>query len=146
VEDEPVEGQQLGQRAERVRERRRVLVGVHEQERPPGLEAKRNERDALLVEVRLALRARSGAERAVEPVRPRVVRALHRLPGVLALDEERSAVAADVEERARPALVPQDEHRHLAGPGGEPVADVLDAPGMADVLPRPPEDALLFAA
>src|SRR4029450_7723401 len=88
----------------------------------------------------------SGAERAVEPIRPRVVRALNRLPAALSLDEERSAVAADVEERAWPLLVPDDEHRHLAGPGCKPVADVVDAPRMADVLPRPPEDAPLLAA
>ena len=73
--------------AERLGERRRVRVGVDEEERPPRLEPERHERQAGAVEAGLAVGARRRRGAPVEPVRPRVVRALERLPAPLARDD-----------------------------------------------------------
>ena len=91
--------QEPRQLPEVLRERRCVGVRVDEDERPPGFDLDRHEPELRSVEARLPLRARSGAERAVEAVGPRVVRALQRLALPLALADERAAVAADVQER-----------------------------------------------
>src|SRR5262245_481615 len=146
VEDQTVDRDDLRHRAEHVRERERVLVRVHEQERPPGLEAHPDKGQTLEIELGLAIRARCGAERPVEVVRPRVIRALHRLSGALGVDEERAAVPADIEERAHAVLGPHDEHRDLARPGGEAVSYGLDLARVPDVLPGAAEDPLLLAA
>ena len=146
VEDEVVDRDELGDRAEGLGERRRVCVGVDEAERPPRLEAQRDEREPVRLEALLPLGARRGPERAVEPVRPRVVGALDRLSGPVALGEQRAAVATDVEEGANPLLGADDEHRDVARPGGEAIPDALHPSRVADVLPRPPEDVLLLAA
>ena len=77
---------QLGQRAERLGERRRVGIGVDEHQRAPG---RRPPARAGRCRRARARPARCGAQPAVELVRPRVVRALQRL-----------AVAAALERRA----------------------------------------------
>src|SRR6266508_1048523 len=146
MEDEPVDGDEVGQPAECRRERRRALVGVDEQERAPCLEAKRQEGELGRVEAGLALRAGRGPKGAVEAVRPGVIRALDGRLAAVALDEERAAVAADVEEGAEPVVRAHDEDRHVAGPRGKALSRLLGPPGVADVLPRPAKDALLLPA
>jgi hypothetical protein len=59
VEDEVVDRDEVGDRAERVRERQRVLVRVHEQERPPRLEPHLTRDRPSLSKARLAVRARA---------------------------------------------------------------------------------------
>ena len=99
----PPAASSVGSAPEDVRQRRRVPVGVDEDERPPrGRPAVGARRDARRCRSPAHGR-RAGAERsdAVEVVRPRVVRALQRLAPTLALADERASMAADVEERAQ---------------------------------------------
>src|SRR5207248_5042681 len=91
---------QLRERAEGFRERRRVEIGVDEHERPPGVDLDRAQAELAGLEALLAVGSRGRAERAVEPVRPGVVRALQRLPRASLLDDHGAAVAADVQEGA----------------------------------------------
>ncbi len=145
VEVEPGGGHELGQLAERLRERRRFEVRVDEDERAPGVDEHRTEAEALLVEVRLALGARSRPQRAVEVVRPGVVGALERLAPALALADERAAVAADVHEGAQDAfLVAHEDDRDAAGVGCAERSRLGDLVGAGDVLPGAPEDPLLL--
>ena len=104
--------EEVRQLAEVLRERWCVRVRVDEDERSPGIHLHGHEPELRLVEALLALGARRRAERAVEAVGPRVIRALERLAPPLALADERAAVAADVQERAhRPFLVADDDNR-----------------------------------
>ena len=100
AEVEPALGHDRGQVAEGRLERRRVRVGVHEDERAPGAYGHGREREARGVEARLALRARRSPQRAVQVVGPRVVRALKRLAAPGPLDDEVASVTADVDEPA----------------------------------------------
>ena len=116
VDVEPELRDLRGQRAERLRERLGVGVGVREDERAPGVDRDGNEAELVLREVRLLLAARRRAEAAVEPVRPGVVRALQRLAARLPLGEGGAAVAADVDEAAQDAVsVARDDDRCAAG-------------------------------
>ncbi len=120
VDVEPELGHLCRHRAERVGERFRVRAGVDEDERSPGSDRRRGEAELVLREVRLFLRARRGAEPAVESVRPRVVRALERLPAALALGDREAAVAADVDEGPQLAVAGErDDDRRPAAGGGE---------------------------
>src|SRR6185437_3752232 len=152
VEDEVVDVEaELGDlrrhRAERVRERLRVAVGVHEDERPPRADGDAAEPELVLREVRLLVRARRGAERAVEPVRPRVVGALERLALPGALGQREAAVPADVEERPQLAVArPRHDDGSGSGARREERAGFRQLPEMPGVLPRRAEDPLLLAA
>ena len=139
----PAPATSVRQLSEVLRERRRVGVRVDEHERSPGFHLDRHEPELRLVEAGLALRARRGAERAVEAVGPGVVRALERLALPLALADERAAVAADVQERAERRLLVADDHdRHSPRVAGEERAGLVDLISAACVLPRAPEDPL----
>jgi hypothetical protein len=120
------------------REGRCRRVGVDEQERPPGLEPQRNERDVGHVALR---RARCGAQPPVEPVRPGVVGALKRLPATLARGDDGAAMAADIQERAQLAVaVARHDGGDPAGLAGEVRRRLRQAPGVADVVPGRAED------
>ena len=121
VEDERVDvdagrRDELRQLAERLLEGGRVRVGVDEHERAPGPDRERDEPERLEVETALHVRAGCGAQAPVELVRPRVVRALDRRAPALALDEQRAAVPADVEEGAEEAVLARasDQNGHVA--------------------------------
>src|SRR5581483_7500087 len=126
-------------------ERLGARVEVDEDERPPRVDRGRDEAELRLREVRLLLAPRRGAEAAVEPVRPRVVRALQRLARPFSLGDDGAAMAADVEERAEDAVaVARDDDRRAAGAGCEE-AGLRELPEVAGVLPRAAEDPLLLA-
>src|SRR6185503_16988174 len=86
--------------AERFGQRRRILIRVDEDERPPGVDRDRPEPERVEVEAGLAVGARRGPEGTVEPIGPRVVRALQRLAAALTACQDMPAVAADVQEGA----------------------------------------------
>ena len=131
------------QLAERLRERRRVGIGVDEEERAPGVDRDGEQREVGRVEARLALRAGRLAQRAVELVRPRVVRALQRLAAAAAARDRVRAVAADVDEAAQDALaVAGDDDRDVARLGRHERAGRRDLLRRAAVLPGAGEDAL----
>ena len=132
--------------AEHVGKRRRVRVGVHEHERPPGVDGGGQEPELRGVEPRLAVAARDLPQRAVEVVRPRVVGALQRRAAARAGEHGMAAVAADVHERAQHAVVAaHHEQRHGTGVGGQVAAGRGDLVRPPRVLPAAPEDALLLA-
>ena len=142
-----VAGEDLRQLAEPVGQRLGLRVRVDEQERPPDADARRNERELLLLEARLAVRARRRAERAVEPIRPRVVVALDRLAAAAALGQDRPPVAADVQEGAELAFGGAgDEQRDAAGVGRQVRAGLGDLIRASAVLPGAREDARPFPA
>src|SRR5215211_4721291 len=123
--------------AERLGERRGVVSGVREQERTPALEPDRQQRDLRDVEIG----ARRGAKRAVERIRPRVVRALERRAVARAVGDDAAAVTADVDERAQLAVIRAGgDDRRSADRGGEVVSDPLQLRRVTDVLPRAGED------
>src|SRR5205085_9920216 len=94
----------------------------------------------------LALGTRCVAQRAVEVVRPRVVVALDRSAGAAALQQDRTAVPADIDERAQLAvLVPRHEDRHTPRIGGEERSRLRNLLGAASVLPRAREDPRTIA-
>ena len=133
----------VGERPERLRERPCVRIRVDEDERPPGLGRYGEHREAVLVEVGLALGARRLAKRPVEVVRPGVVRALERLAVALALRDQVPTVPADVDEPAQNALGVADDHdRDLAREAREEVTRIRDPVGPPGVLPPPREDPL----
>jgi hypothetical protein len=141
-----IAGHELRHDSERVGERRRVGIRVHEQERPPHVGARRDQRPVGVVELRLALRARRLAEPPVQLVRPGVVRALKRLPAATPLHERGAPVAADVQEGAQLAdPVAHDEKRDVAAVGREKRARLGDLLGAARVLPCAREDPSLLA-
>ena len=147
VDVEPELGDLRRHRAERLGERLRSRCVFDEHERAPGVDGGAAEAELVLREVRLLVRPRRRAERAVEAVRPRVVRALQRLALALALGDREAAVAADVEERAQLAVAcARDDHRRLPRAPREERPRLGKLPEMADVLPRGAEDPLLLAA
>ena len=109
VEVEAALRDDLGKPPERSRERRRLGVRVHEDERPPRAHGDRCERQPVRAEPGLALRPRRLAQRPVEVVRPRVVRALQRLAAARSLDDEVAAVPADVDEPAEHSVRSPDD-------------------------------------
>ncbi len=138
-------GERGGKVAERVSERRGARVRVDEDERTPRVHEHGMQRETRWIESRLSIRPRSGAQRPVEVVRPRVVRALQRLPATAALDHEVPAVPADVDEATQhPVRAPHDDDWHLAGLAGEELAGLHDVVRDACVLPGTPEDPLLL--
>ena len=134
--------------AEPVGERFRARIRVHEDKRAPDSDARRQERELVLLEpVRLAIRSRCRPERAVEAVRPGVVVALDRLAAPATLGEDRASVAADVEEGAQLAVrTAGDQQRDAAGVCRQEGAGLGDLVGAPAVLPGAGEDALAFAA
>ena len=99
------------------------------------------------LEARLAIGTRRRAQRAVEPVRPGVVRALQRLAPARAGREHVTAVPAHIHERTQPAVSRAcNNNRDLAGGAGKERALLGNLAGMADVLPAAGEDALAFPA
>jgi len=115
VEQQPSDVELRRKRPKRVAERPRVRVGVHPQERTPRVHARSDERDVVAVAVEL-LAPRRSAERPVELVRPRVVGALDRVAAARSLDEDRAAVPAHVQERAKLSrTVADDEDGDPAG-------------------------------
>jgi hypothetical protein len=135
-------GDSLGDVAEQLGERRRLLVEVDESEGAPALQADGLERDVGEVDA-LALRSGSSAQRPVQVVRPGVIGALERLAVARLLDDDRPAVPADVDERPLLAVLALDEQDgHLPGPTGDDVARLAEA---ADVVPGAAEDRLLLA-
>ena len=95
--------------AEVLLERSRALVGIDEDERPPGVDEDGDEAEAFPVEAGLAVRPRRTPQRSVELVRPGVVRALQRLAPARAVAEQVAAMSADVDERAQLAVTAADE-------------------------------------
>ena len=109
-------------------------LGFTNRNGPQALDARRQQRPVGLVEARLAVRARRCAQRAVEVVRPRVVVALDRLARAAALGQHRTAVAADVQERAQLAVAV----RGRRGSGLPPASVARNEPGSATWSARPP--------
>src|SRR5215207_210620 len=145
VEDELVDVEGVPDPARNVTEHlsqgRTLVVEVDEAERPPTLEPHRRQRDVGEVDV-LSLRARRGAQRAVQVVRPRVIGALERLPAPSLLDDDRTAVPADVDERTLGAVVGLDEDdRDLSSPAGNDVPRISQPP---NVVPGRTEDRLFL--
>ena len=129
--------------AERLDERRRGRIGVDEQERPPRVDRDGEQREVGSVEARFALRPWCLPQRAVEPVRPRVIRALQRLAAAAAARDRRRAMAADVDEAAEDALsIARDDDRDVPGLGRHERAGGRDLLRGAAVLPGAGEDAL----
>ena len=142
---EPVGGQRGGQPAERLRERCRVEIGVHEDERPPGVDEDGSETPFGAIESRFPVGAWRGAQRPVEVVRPGVVRALQRLTPAAAVRYRMPAVPADVDERAQFArAVAEHDDRRRAGVAREELPLLGDLTDVARVLPRAAEDPLLL--
>jgi hypothetical protein len=145
VEDELVDveagrGDPLRNVAQQLGEGRCVVVEIDKAERPPAFQPHREERDVREIDA-LALRPRSGAQRAVQVVRPGVVRALERLPVTGFLDDDGAPMAADVHERALGStLVAHHDDRHTPCPARDDVAVGEDP----DVLPRAAEDRVLL--
>ena len=134
----------LGQLAERLGERRRRRVGVHEDERPPRVDLRRLEPERLPVEAGIGLRARRCAQLAVEAIGPGVVVALERRAAAAAGDDLGAAVAADVDERAQrpgPLAVADDHQRHLADVQRQVGARFGELAAVARVLPCGREQA-----
>ena len=87
------------------------------------------------------------AQRAVEAVRPRVVRALERLAPARALGDGEAAMAADVHERTQHVVARAcHDDRRAARVTGEVHARLRELPDVPGVLPRVAEDPLLLAA
>ena len=125
-------GDELGQLAEVLGERRGAAVRVDEDERPPGVDRHRQEAELRLVEALLALGARRGAERAVEVVRPGVVGALQRLA--------RPSPSQTSEPRWRQTLTNARSAPSLprtTTTGTPPASQVKNAPGSATWSARP---------
>ena len=97
-------------------------------------EAELDERQALRLEAGLTVGTRCGAQASIQPVRPRVVRALDR-PVPRPVDELGATMTADVEEGAQILAVPHDENRHVADLRSELVAVLGDHAPVPDVLP-----------
>ena len=133
----------VGDAVEELRERRGVGVRVDEEEGAPRLQPKRHEAELVGLDSAFAVRPRRREEAAVEPVRPRVVRALQRRALAAALADHRASMPADVEEGAQHSLaVAHEDHRHVAHarrPEGSRLGELARVP---DVLPRAPEDPL----
>jgi hypothetical protein len=138
---------ELRQVAERLGERRRLGVGVDEDERAPGLDRELVQTDLVDLQAGLLPRTRRGPQAPVEPVGPGVVAALQRLAVAASLDEDRAAVPADVEEGVQlSGAVVGDDHGYVADPAGEVVAGRGHVIGRPCVLPGMTEDALLLSA
>ena len=91
-------GDDVGEVAERLGQRCGVRVGIDEDERPPGLDGNRKQREVGGVETLLALRARRATKRPVELVRPGVIGTLQRLAAAVVAGDHVGAMAADVHE------------------------------------------------
>src|SRR5215831_13661873 len=128
-------------------QRWRVGVRVHEDERAPAVDGDLLEAELGEVEAGLAVRARRGAQGAVEAVRPCVVRALQRFAPAGAGRDDVAAMAADVEEGSDVSLARAcNNYGNLAGGGGEVGAVLRKLSRVAGVLPGVREDALAFSA
>ena len=135
VDVEPAVGHDGGHGAEGVGQRGRVRRRVDEDERAPRVDRGRAQAERGAVE--LPAGARRRAQRAVEPVRPRVVVALKRRAAPGARDDLRAAVAADVDQRAQHAVaVAHHHHGHVAGAAGEVGARLGHQSKVAGVVPR----------
>ena len=110
VEVDAVGGEQCRQLAEVVGERCHVRVGVDEDEWAPGVHLHRHQSEAVGVEPGLAVGARCRDQRAVEPVGPRVIGALDRLPPPGPLADDGATVPAHVEESPQLRLLVPDDH------------------------------------
>ena len=119
--------------------------GLTKTNRAPGVDLDRAQAESVAREVRLALGPRRGAERAVEPVRPRVVGALERLAPPGPADDRVAAVPADVDEGVQVAVAAAgDDDRDVAGGRGEVRAALGHLAGVVGVLPRATEDPFLL--
>ena len=124
---------------------------MDEHEPAPRVDTHGVEGDRHLIVGRRDLHERGAAQRAVEPVGPRVVRAADECAERAArrafarVDELRPAVAAHVVERAELAvLTPDDEHRLTGDVDAQEVAGRGDVGFPADGHPLSSEDALPF--
>jgi len=108
-----------------------------EQEAAPGLQLDGNEAERSGIEPRIILPLRHGEEAPVRTIGPGVIGA-GQAPGAarLAIDQPRAAMAADVGEGARRAVVATNHQdalaQYLQRP---PFAGLGDVAGMADDLP-----------
>jgi hypothetical protein len=90
---------------------------------------------------------RHAERRAVEPIRPRVVRAAEQAPGVAALvaDEPGALVGTAVVEHAHRAVGLAHHHQRAAGDlDGDVVAGFRHLARVADIVPRRGEEAALL--
>ena len=132
-------------RAERLLERRSLGGRVDEDERAPGLDGELEQADPVLVEAGLPVCTRRRPQFSVEVVCPRVIVALQGLPPAATLEENRPAVAADVEERAQLLVPPaDDDHGDFADAAREELPRLGDVLGGTGVLPGMSEDPLLL--
>ncbi len=131
----------LRERAERVDERRRLRIRVDEHEWPPGVDRDGKQRQPGRVEALLALGPRRASQRAVQVVRPGVVRALERLSPALAAHHRMAAMPADVDEPLELLrAVAENDDGDVAGPACEESSGLLHLVGAARVLPGSGED------
>ena len=131
--------------AERLRERSRVGIGIHEDERAPRVGLDLPEPELVRIEPRLAIRAWRCAQPPVERVRPSVVRALQRLARTGPAGHDVPAVTTDVEERSQFSVARACNHYGDLAGGGREKAGLSDLAGVARVLPRARKDPLTLA-
>ncbi len=151
AEHERVDVEQLGELrghvTERVRERWCIGVRVDEDERAPRIDLDLHQAELGRLEAGLAVRPRRRAQRPVEVVRPRVVRALQRRARPRPRGNDVTPVPADVEEGAELSVSRARDHDgDLPRRGREEASVLRDLAGVTDVLPGAREDALVLAA
>ena len=147
VDVEPELRDLRGHRPERLGEWLRIQPSVDEHERAPRVDRDTTEAEVLLREVRLLIRARRRAQRAVELVRPRVIRALERRALALALGDRETAMPTHVHQRAQlPVAGARHDHRRLPRARREERPRPGQLAQVSDVLPRRAEDPLLLPA
>ena len=133
-------GDEVGQPAEHLPQRRRLRVRAREHERAPRPDRRRTEAEPLRFHTAFPVGPRRRHEPPVEAICPGVVRALKRRTAPLALGDERAAVPADVQECAQlTAAVAGDHDRDVPHRRGE-VPGALQLSEPPDVLPRARED------
>ena len=129
-------GYELRERAERLGERWRLEIGVHEHHGSPGVDLDRAQAELARVEVGLPIRSRRRPEAAVELVGPGVVGALQ---GSLVAGPEtdaRAPVTADVDESPQLIVVVADEDdRYLPVLARQEVTGLGELFAAREVLP-----------
>src|SRR3984893_7246653 len=128
-----------------MRQRLGIRSSVHEYERSPGIDGNRAETELALVEVRELFRARRRAQRAVEAIRPRVIRTMQRLALAGSLHDPEPSVATDVQEGAQLAVArARHGNGRTARPRREKRSGTRHLSEVARVLPGGAEDLLLL--
>ena len=133
----------LGERRERLRERRGIAAQIDEDEAVPDLAAEGRQRTILMLEAFRLVHQGRGHQRAVERIGPFVVGTGNRAAALRTAAEQHPSVTADGGKRAHFArLAAHDQQRLARDVDAEAVAGMRDFRGAADRDPVAPEDAL----